>query len=85
MGETDALLKEGIAAIKAGHRAKARAVLPEVVRRRPNDLAAWLWMSSAVDADEERRECLEKVLSIDPANPHAKEGLLRLGTPAAPT
>lgn len=79
MSDIDNLLKEGIAALKAGQRVRARALLQEVVREQPDNVAAWLWLSGTVDTDNERRECLERVLEVDPDNPHAKKGLERLG------
>jgi len=84
MNDIDRLLKEGIAAVKSGQRTKARALLREVIRRRSNDANAWLWLSGAVETDSERRECLEKVLEIDPNNPNAMKGLQKLPPRVAP-
>ena len=84
MNDVDRLLKEGVAAVKSGQRTKARALLREVTRRRSNDANAWLWLSGAVETDSERRECLEKVLEIDPNNPHAMKGLQKLPPRVAP-
>lgn len=84
MNVVDNLLREGITAVKAGQRAKARALLQRVLRERPNDVSTWLWLSGAVETDDERRECLEKVLEIDPDNPHAKKGLQKLPPRVAP-
>ena len=83
MSDLDNLLREGIAAVKSGQRPKARALLLEVVRLRPNDVTVWLWLSGAVETDGERRECLEQVLEIDPENPHALKGLQTLPPRAA--
>ena len=47
MSHVDNLLKKGIAAAKAGQRAKARALLREVVRQRPNSVKGWLWLSAS--------------------------------------
>lgn len=84
MNHVDGLLREGIAAVKAGQRAKARALLQKVLRQRPNDVNVWLWLSGAVETDDERRECLEKVLAIDPNNPHALKGVQKLGSRVTP-
>jgi hypothetical protein len=75
MSETNDLLREGIAAVKAGERAKGRALLREAVRICPTSVTAWLWLSAAVETVQERRECLDNVLQIDPKNPHATRGL----------
>jgi hypothetical protein len=40
--------------------------------------AAWLWLSSAVETDDERIGCLEKALEINPANDAARRGLEHL-------
>jgi hypothetical protein len=82
MSDVENLLNEGITALKAGQRTKARALLQEVVRQRPDDVTAWLWLSGAVEMDAERRQCLEKVLVIDPKNPHAQRGLEKLSVVA---
>jgi len=79
MSDVDNLLEEGIAAAKAGQRAKARVLLREVVRQRPNSAKGWLWLSASVETDDERRACLELVLAIDPDHSHAKRGLKSLG------
>lgn len=85
MNDADNLLKEGIAAVKAGQRARARALLQRVLRQCPNDATTWLWLSGAVETDDERRECLENALAIDPNNPHALKGLQKLGPRVIPT
>jgi hypothetical protein len=78
VNDINALRNEGITAIKSGQRVKGRALLREVIRQSPNDIAAWLWLSGVVETDSERRECLERVLAVDPQNPHAKKGLQAL-------
>ena len=72
-------LRRAIAAIKGGDKAAGRRLLAEVIRNDPGNEAAWLWMSAALDADEQRRVCLERVLAINPGNQTARQGLARLG------
>ena len=72
---TDDLLQEGIAALKAGHKTVARNMLMQVVQQDERNEMAWLWLSGTVDTDEERRICLENVLSINPNNGLARRGL----------
>jgi len=72
---TDELLKQGIAALKAGRKAEARNLLMQVVEQDERNEMAWLWLSGAVDTDEERRICLENVLAINPNNGVARRGL----------
>ncbi len=78
------LLVEGIEAAKAGDKAKARRLLTQAVRRNPDSAEAWLWLSGALDTPQGRAFCLEKVLSIDPANRSAQRGLAALGTAQVP-
>ena len=72
---TDDLLKQGIAALKDGRKAQAHSLLTQVVQQDDQNEMAWLWLSGAVDTDEDRRICLENVLAIDPNNGVAKRGL----------
>ena len=48
-----------------------RALLDEVLNENPDDEQAWLWMSQVVETDQERYDCLNKVLNINPNNPDA--------------
>jgi hypothetical protein len=79
----DDLLNQGIAALKAGRRGDARTLLARLLQRDGQNEAAWLWLSGAVDTDEERRRCLERVLEINPHNHLAKRGLEALSGGAA--
>ncbi len=68
-------LQEGIAAAKAGEQARARGLLQQVVEADENNLQAWLWLSGVVTTLEDREVCLENVLTLDPANEKARQGL----------
>jgi hypothetical protein len=72
-------LQRAIAAIRAGDKTGGQRLLAEVIRNDPRNEAAWLWMSAALDSDEQRRTCLERVLAINPDNPTAQRGLASLG------
>lgn len=74
-----ALLRDGIAAVKAGRLAQARSLLMQVVERDEANEKAWLWLSGAVESDDDRRICLENVLTLNPNNAAAQRGLSRLG------
>ncbi len=69
------LLREGIAAARAGDKERARRLLLEVTERDERNEEAWLWLSGVVDDPEEMRICLENVLAINPANERARQGL----------
>jgi hypothetical protein len=75
---TDDLLKQGIIALRAGRKAEARNLLMQVVEQEERNEMGWLWLSGAVDTDEERRVCLQKVLAINPRSEIARLGLQRL-------
>lgn len=77
--------REGIAALKRGHTARARELLRQAVEENPDDLKAWLWLSGAVESDEERVECLQRVLELNPDHEAARLGLAKLTTSAGPT
>lgn len=77
-------LQQGIAALKAGQRDEARERLTAVISADEQNEKAWLWLSGAVDSNDDRRICLENVLTINPNNATAKRGLTKL-PPAAST
>lgn len=78
MDDVNQLLKKGIQALKAGQREQARALLMQVIEVDEENERAWLWLSGAVGSDEERRICLENVLTLNPNNELARKGLVRL-------
>ena len=91
--ESATLLAQGIDALKAGDKARARDLLTRAIQHNPRDERAWLWMSGAVETDWDRRRCLERVLAINPQNAAARRGLASLAsastsapdqTPASP-
>lgn len=81
---TDDLLKRGIAALKAGRKAEARNLLMQVVGQDERNEMAWLWLSGAVDTDEDRLICMENMLTINPNNESAQRGIEILRKRSAP-
>jgi tetratricopeptide (TPR) repeat protein len=79
------LLRQGIAAARAGDRTQARDLLLQVIDRDEEVEAAWLWLSGVVDDLEGRQICLENVLTINPNNAAAQAGLRYLAEQAADT
>jgi tetratricopeptide (TPR) repeat protein len=73
--DPDELLREGVAAAKAGRREDARDLLAKVAEVDETNIVAWLWLSGVVDSLEERQICLENVLVLDPGNEVALRGL----------
>lgn len=71
-------LQEGISALKAGDKVTARRLLGRAIQQDPKNHLAWLWLSGAVETDQERLTCLNKVLALDPENETAKRGMASL-------
>jgi tetratricopeptide (TPR) repeat protein len=80
----DLLLQEGLSALKSGDRAQAMRLLAQAVRSDPRSERAWLYLAGAVSDPDQRRTCLERVLSINPQSEAARRGLQSLApAPAA--
>ena len=71
----ETLLAQGIAAMRAGERTRARQLLTAAVRANPRSAEAWLWLSGTLDDPAQQRECLERVLALDPHNVAARRGM----------
>ncbi len=84
-------LQQGIVALKAGDTSTACQLLVQAVQENPRDEKAWLWLSAALEDEEKRAACLERVLAINPDNEPAQRGLAALrreqarSTPTAST
>ncbi|MGH2593836.1 MAG: tetratricopeptide repeat protein, partial [Anaerolineae bacterium] len=84
-GSPSIYTQKGIAALKAGNSNLARRFFDAALDDNPNDELAWLWLSGVVHTPDEKRECLKRVLAINPNNAAAKRGLDILGPePVAP-
>ncbi|MBN1580129.1 MAG: hypothetical protein JXA89_05460 [Anaerolineae bacterium] len=68
-------------AIQQGDKVAARQLLLQVIRTDAKNETAWLWLSAIVDDLERERECLERVLKINPHNEVAQRHLRRLSLP----
>ena len=72
------LLEQAAAYIKAGDTENGKKLLLDVLKQNPRDENAWLWMSKCVTSKEQKRDCFQRVLQINPNNQFAQEGLKRL-------
>lgn len=72
------LLREGIEAARAGDKATARQRFEQVTELDENNEKAWMWLSTVVDTDEEKRVCLSNVLVINPNNDKAQKMMEKL-------
>lgn len=68
-------LQQAITLIESGDKQNGRRLLAEILEAEPRNEQAWLWMSGVVTNGEQRRDCLEQVLEINPNNQSAKKGL----------
>jgi hypothetical protein len=71
----EAMVREGVNALKAGRKEEAGVLLLGEVELDPYNEDAWLWLSGIVESPEDQRTCLENVLSINPNNARARSGL----------
>jgi len=76
--DLQALLRTAIEAARSGDRAKAREILRRLVSRDPDNELAWLWLASVATSEDERRQCLRRVLVINPHNERARQALAQL-------
>ncbi len=74
-------LQAGISAAREGRHAEARALLQQALQADARSEQGWLWMSAVVETDDERRICLERVLTVNPNNQTARAGLEKLSAP----
>jgi hypothetical protein len=72
------LVERGIAAVRSGDKLTARGLLVRAILADPRDVDAWMWLSAAVNTDEERLACLVKVLEIKPGHDAARRGAAAL-------
>lgn len=77
------MLQQGIAAARAGQADAARQLFRQAARLDPRNEAAWQWLITVAEDNNERIFCLKQLLSINPQNERAREALQRLGTEAA--
>jgi tetratricopeptide (TPR) repeat protein len=71
-------LRDGIMAARIGNRDQALVLLLQAVEQEPRNEEAWLWLSRLVETDQQRIECLRRVVEINPGNQAAQADLDRL-------
>jgi hypothetical protein len=74
-------LQRAAAYLQAGKPQLARPLLIEVVRQQPDSEQAWLLLSQAVTEQQQKIDCLQRVLRINPANIEAQARLRQLFSP----
>ena len=68
-------VQRGVDAAKDERRDFARQCFEQALEHDAESELAWLWMASVADSDEEKKDCFEKVLSINPDNETARVSL----------
>jgi tetratricopeptide (TPR) repeat protein len=80
------LLQQGIAAARGGQADVARQLFRQAARFDPRNEAAWQWLITVAEDNNERIFCLKQLLAINPQNDRARDALQRLSAePAATT
>jgi hypothetical protein len=72
------LVQAAIEAAKNGDKNRAQGYLKQVLTENPNDVDGWLVLAAILENAEKKRQCLNRVLTIDPANQIAREELLTM-------
>jgi len=72
------MLAAAIQAARAKNVEEAQEWLFAVLRVDLYNEQAWLWLSGVVESDEDRLECMERVLEINPDSEFARRGLAAL-------
>jgi hypothetical protein len=73
--EAARLFERGVAAASSGQRRVAAVLLARVVQIDPRHEMGWLWLSGVLDEPNEIAFCLRSVLSVNPHNERALQGL----------
>ncbi len=75
MSDTDAqaasvklLIQQGVQMYQAGNLPRAAKLLYHATQTDPDNQIAWLWLAASLDDVEDKRKCLERARSIDPAS-----------------
>ncbi|MCS6841473.1 MAG: DUF3592 domain-containing protein [Roseiflexus sp.] len=82
--QPDQILNAAITAIRAGETERGRVLLAQVLRANPSCESAWLWMATIAETPQQKHECLERALAINPQNSIARRRLQSLGVTALP-
>src|SRR5262245_24252157 len=73
--EASRLFQRGVAAARGGQRRVAAVLLGRTVQLNPRHELGWLWLSGVLDDPNEIAFCLRSVLSVNPHNQRARQGL----------
>ncbi len=73
-------LEQAMQFVQSGNLASGQSLLAQVIREDPGNEIAWLWLANVLDDPLKKRQCLEKVLQLNPENEQAWRDLAQLET-----
>ena len=71
-------VESAIEAANQGDKSKAMDFIKQVLAANPNDVEAWLVLAAVMDEPERKRQCLKRVLELDPVNQLARDELFEM-------
>ncbi len=78
------LLKQGIAAAKAGNKPLAQQYLLQVIEIQPENESLWVWLAITAGSRTEQIGYLQKALAVNPKNQRTRAALNKLQATAPP-
>jgi tetratricopeptide (TPR) repeat protein len=78
MSAESGLLRKGIEQLETGDRHGAAQALVRLLRQDPQNENAWWWLAACVDNEQQKRDCLQRLLEINPWNEEARTTLDQL-------
>ena len=76
-------ISQAVAAIKAKDFPSARKTLAAILKQDPKNEQAWLFLTLCVEDPQQKRDCLQQVLNINPHNEHALHAQAKLSAAAS--
>jgi hypothetical protein len=70
--------------LKAGNRAEAKTIVARYLKSHLDSEPAWLLMASALENPNQKRECLERALKLNPGGQLARDMLAQMEAPLTP-
>jgi hypothetical protein len=81
--DIQATIQQAQSALNRNDTASARSLLKSIIQQEPGNVAAWLLLADAIEQPDRAKQCLERVLKLDPFNPIALKKLDELENPFA--
>lgn len=76
--QANALLQEGIAAVRAGNVEEARKLFRKAIELDAKNPQAWLWLSTVTEGTADKKAYLEEALRLDPSLEEARLALQKI-------